>query len=173
MRLQKCFFCNKVTYVAYHVTEINNDKVESFDMCETCGAIYCKGLDKTEADIMNITKITTVQDLLEFISAESPIGPCSCGLTLDAFDKNGRFGCEECYKHFSDRVEQMVYPYHGAKTHVGKRPKRYARELLENNPIEKEKILKLNYAKALEIEDFKKASELKKQLDLLRDQTHP
>jgi protein arginine kinase activator len=174
MKFQKCFFCNKLKFAPYHVTEIEKGQAQLFDMCASCGETYTKDLETKSPKGTDLTKITNTEQLLNFISGvgvdivspKSSMPPCECGMTEEVFDKIGRFGCVKCYEHFSIKMEQLVYPYHGAKLHVGKRPKRQIKEKLENDPIEKQKVLKLKYAKALELEDYEAAAQIKKELDL-------
>ena len=86
-------------------------------------------------------------------------------MTLEEFNTHGRFGCADCYLHFEIIMEELVYPYHKAKAHVGKRPKRQLAEKLENDPVEKLKLLKLRYAKALELEEYEKLADLLKEIE--------
>lgn len=177
MKSNKCFFCNKMTDNSLHLTEVKEDgKVEFFYMCEKCGGQYMSDLDGSELSkdpkIIDLTHIKTPQELLEFLTnirVEQPKQQsCECGMTEDEFDKYGRFGCSQCYEHFHNKMEELVFPFHGAKQHVGKRPKRQIQEILENDPIEKEKVLKLQFAKAIEMENYERAGEIKKQLNLLK-----
>ncbi len=70
-----------------------------------------------------------------------------------------------CYSFFKKKMKELVFPYHGASRHAGKRPKANYVETLMCDPVEREKILKLRYAKALELEQYEKAAEIKKELD--------
>lgn len=112
---------------------------------------------------LDLTHINTPEELLDFIQEirQPQIEPCKCGMTLDDFNIHGRFECSECYSHFEIIMEQLVYPYHKARSHVGKRPKRQ----FENDPFEKLKILKLRYAKALELEEYEKLTDILKDID--------
>ena len=165
-----CFFCEKITYVPYHVTEINDGDVSVYHMCKHCGDQY---FSKSTEKIMpekkiDLTHLKTPEDLLNFLSGvENQIDdkpPCKCGMTTDEFEEYGRFGCPKCYDHFSEKMEELVYPYHKAREHVGKVPKRHKEMMLEK-PTEKIKLLKLQYAKALELEEYEKLPDLKKQID--------
>ena len=61
-------------------------------------------------------------------------------------------------------MKEQVFPFHGACEHVGKRPKRSQEDKWMSDPVEKEKVLKLRLARAVEVEDYERAAELKKQL---------
>ncbi len=183
MKLHKCFFCNKIKYTPFHISEINNEGVfENFDTCEVCADTYIATLEKPKEKpkLLDLTTIETTDQLLEFIfvNAPTPIPEktnqrtCSCGLTESEFDKIGRFGCENCYEYFKHEMESLVYPYHNAKQHVGKNPKRQTQEDWTKNAVEKEKVLKLKLAKAIELEDYEKASIINKELTSLQNQPH-
>jgi len=129
---------------------------------------------------VDLSHIKTPEELLDFLGmkevtriSEETKEPCKCGLTLEEFDIHGKFGCPKCYEHFSERMEQVVYPYHGAHEHVGKYPRRQLEEKWESTPDEKTKLLKLRYAKALELEEYEKASEINEELKELLNQSPP
>lgn len=181
MKFSKCFLCDKLIYTPYHVTEIEGESVESFSLCKNCGKEYMKA-ETPQPEKVDLSHIKTPEELLGFLTGmkEIPRGipkeikdPCECGLTLQEFDEHGKFGCAKCYDHFSERLEQVVYPYHGADTHTGKYPRRQMREKWESSPDEKIKLLKLRYAKAIELEEYEKASEINKELKELLSQSPP
>lgn len=179
MKLNKCFFCNKLTQTPFHVTEFVDGKVDStFDMCKRCADEYLVDKKPGESkDGMDLTVIKTTQDLLNFIanislSNKKPSITCGCGTTEQDFEQTGRFGCPKCYDTFQEKIEQLVLPYHGAKQHVGKSPHRATEEQWESTDTEKLKLLKLQRAKAIELEEYEKAGELNKQIQDLNLQ-HP
>jgi len=171
--INKCFLCDKITYVPFHVTEINDGKVISYHMCKQCGTEYTQDAFKQKQEPMkklDLTHIKTPEELLNFLSGvhqapKSDKEPCVCGMTIAEFDDKGKFGCAQCYEHFDEKMEELAYPWHGARQHVGKQPKRQMAELMENDPVEKLKLLKLKYAKSLELEEYEKLADLKKQID--------
>jgi len=168
-----CFFCNKTTYTPYHVTEIHDGVVNAYHMCKSCGDDYFKEFipePKPMKEKLDLTHIKTPEELLDFLSGVHPKKtsdkkPCECGLTIEDFEKKGKFGCPKCYTHFDEKMEELVFPYHKAREHVGKQPKRLMQERMENDPVEKLKLLKLKYAKALELEEYEKLRDLKDQID--------
>lgn len=46
-----------------------------------------------------------------------------CGLTYDEFINTGKFGCDNCYNIFSDKIDYLVKNLHGSTRHVGRKPK--------------------------------------------------
>jgi protein arginine kinase activator len=184
MSLEKCFFCNKYVPTMYHLTEVNEDgSVEVCHLCAKCGEQYIRDNEgEIEVELpkkVDLTHIKTPEELLSFLSnirgnkATNEREPCVCGTTVEDFEKTGRFGCAQCYEHFRDKLEEQVFPYHGASEHVGKRPVHQLRQKMLNDPVEKEKLLKLQYAKALELEQYEKAAEFKKELNALKAENQP
>jgi replicative DNA helicase len=53
-------------------------------------------------------------------------------LTNEDFEKHGRFGCPKCYDHFTEKMEQLVYPFHKGNVHTGKIPKSYLKKKCES-----------------------------------------
>lgn len=184
MKLRHCFFCNKLTFTPYHVTEIDHNLIHNFDMCKSCGQEFTAdayGLPASApapvAEVSqppsageDLTDIKSPADLLSFIMGKkkkSPqFPPCQCGLTLEDFRQKGRFGCPHCYDHFSVVIERVVLPYHRATEHTGKVPK--ASRQRPSDPEEMLKLLKLQYAQAIELERYEKAAELHKQIQSLK-----
>lgn len=181
MKIGICFFCDQLKYVPYHVTEINpNKSVDSVVMCSECGAQYINDIAPkgSSGSDMKMSKsnengvddiINSIEELKDFIFGTSMHQPvqsekvCKCGWTEKDFNKCGRMGCPECYNCFTNQMKSVVYPYHGSSSHCGKSPKKKALV----TPEDKLKLLKLQYAKALELEEYEKLRDLKRQIDEL------
>lgn len=166
-------------YTPFHVSEPNNEGVwETSHLCVKCAVAYLNdepiviGDKQKKSDpqvnALDLTHINTPEDLIALITkhqqADPNKPPCpKCGLTLVEFDVKGRFGCPQCYEHFTERMEQLVYPYHHAREHVGKqiKPKKCREDEI--------KTLKLRMAHAVELERYEEASDIKKLLDELND----
>lgn len=177
LKIDKCDACGKLKYLPITVTEINHDHVcHSCKLCEKCGSDYMNKADEQAGqsdDTVDLTKIKTPEELVKFLSGifvhptKPVLPPCKCGWTESDFEVNGRMGCPACYDHFSDKLKDVVFPFHGGSEHVGKIPKALTAERMESDPIEKTKLLKLQYAKALELEEYEKLPNIKRQLDEL------
>lgn len=169
----KCNKCNSEDYTPVHVTSLIDGKIEVSHMCEKCGtdyicSFYPKSSEKVEEmhQTIDLNKIDSPEKLLDFImSLGHEEKPCLCGMTEKEFEEIGRFGCQHCYFHFSKSVNELVVPFHQANYHYGKKPKKHYIEKMMQNPAEKIKILKLKYAKALELENYEQAKMIKEELD--------
>ncbi len=175
MNLNKCFLCKKLKYTPYSITEVDKSKLtNAFSLCKSCGDGYISNLNQpVKPDLSNAIHIKTAEALKDLLSSMHVTPPCKCGWTSKDFDEFGRMSCPACYDHFKDKLEKVVFPFHGANKHVGKVPKQLMLDKLNKNPIEQIKILKLQYAKALELEEYEKLTDLKTQIDKLNSELLP
>ena len=79
-----------------------------------------------------------------------------CGLTFEDFIETGKFGCDNCYQVFEQRIDPILKRLHGNNNYVG----RSVKNLSAKNDIPKQKS-KTN-EKAERIEELKK--ELKQRI---------
>ena len=89
---------------------------------------------------------------------------CKCGCTEEDIINSGRFGCSECYKTFSDLVDQYVQRL-GGKTYSGTMPNHVETE--NQKPLSKEeqmKKLQTQLNEAIAKKDYKKADEISNQI---------
>jgi protein arginine kinase activator len=166
MKLNKCYLCEELKTTPYHSTEIQKDKsVVELHICADCGKAYVESLLGNKGNFY----ITTPEQLLEYLTETKPLPPCKCGLTEQELDKTGRFGCANCYDHFKDKVEIIISYCQKSDQHTGSKPS-FLHTKDSKNPVEKLKLLKLQYAKALELEEYEKLKDLKFQIDKINNQ---
>lgn len=100
----------------------------------------------------NLAKLEIMEK--EFIPTENCSG---CGSSLSEIKAKGRFGCKECYITYKEQIHNLLpHIQAGAKTHVGKRPKKSI------------SYLKIEMQKAIEEERYEDAAKLRdriKELD--------
>jgi protein arginine kinase activator len=171
MKIKPCCFCKKNTYTPITITDVLPDGTSEVRYCcKDCLKIKSEELEKgnpfsATVKKIDLSKIVTPEQLFEILSGKKfEKKPCVCGLTTEEFDRDGKFGCPNCYSHFSEKIQELVLPFHKAKQHFGKRPSRMLMEKSISDPIEREKILKLRYAKALELEDYESCGKIVKEL---------
>lgn len=164
---------------------------ECLNLCEKCGPDFVQQMDQpsqvlppevpttvsieidpasTTGDQL-ITIITSAEQLLDVFTGKGlpveplppPKAPCpKCGLTIEGFNKVGRFGCAHCYTHYLDEFLAVAGPFqNGADEHLGKRPK--PKESLEDQI----KLVKLKIAHAIEMEKYEDVRPLQEELDRL------
>ena len=44
-----------------------------------------------------------------------------CNMTYDEFVEQGKFGCEECYNVFSNKIDTILKRFHGDNKHLGRK----------------------------------------------------
>jgi len=182
--MKKCFFCNELfsREKLFKYTELSKSGgIQTFLICRSCGKDYfdyivdefskrIKEKIKTKNSLKEL--ITGLENLDDFlVGMHQPVeekSPCpNCDLSLEEFNISGKFGCEQCYEHFEEEFSAIALPYHGSLEHCGKIPKNYFKRKIDSDPKEKIKFLKLQLAKFVELEQYEKAAEVKKELDPL------
>lgn len=92
----------------------------------------------------------------------------SCGYTLSDFRETGMLGCANCYKTFNQIIMQNLSKIQPSLTHVGKK----LNETAGLSEIEKEiKKLELELKTAVNEENYELASEIKKKIIALKEES--
>lgn len=120
-----CDECKKRA-ACMHITKIiNGQKVEKH-LCEQCAQ---------EHGHINFSfdDNFSVHDFLKGIFSNYQ-GECGqyqtetacpqCGMTYRDFSRNGKIGCNICYKTFGERLIPLLRRIHGTSNHTGKIPRR-------------------------------------------------
>jgi protein arginine kinase activator len=159
-----CEECGKRPSIL-HVTKIINGQKNELHICEVCA----REMGELITGVPNSFSIHNLfSGLLDFeqTSANKPhvsaaIRCENCGLTYSQFSKLGRFGCNSCYKSFSDRLEPLLKRVHGSVIHTGKVPKRNGGLLQHKREIE---LLKKEMMNRIEEEEFEQAAHIRDQI---------
>ena len=109
-----------------------------------------------------------------------PVAKCRvCGSTFSDFTRTGKAGCPNCYTEFYPQLLPTLQKIHGKVGHVGKvgesapkpeEPKQEAPSAVEKPTPSKEEIraeLKAQLAKAIEVQEFEQAAQLRDQIKAL------
>jgi protein-arginine kinase activator protein McsA len=132
----------------------------NFKVCEEC----CKDTSHHLVDAQAELILGTIISLYGKESCPK------CGLSLYTFNLEGKFGCDECYKHYRDEFLSIVEPLHHATGetiyHTGKRPGPFACGATFEKKL---MYLKLCLAKAVELEEFDKAAYYRDEIDKLEE----
>lgn len=157
-----CDNCGSTDAVV-HLTQIVNNEMSTYHLCETCAAE--KGLEATpEPASVPLTDFLAQMGHDQVGDDLSSSGErCSfCGLTFKQFREVGRLGCPHCYETFAPSLRRLLRRVHGGTQHVGKvylPPDPSASEMekrLEG--------LRRRLHRAIESEDFERAAELRDQI---------
>jgi len=166
----KCQECGKRP-ATLHFTKIVNGEKTELHICETCAREKGELLPGTSSGF-------SIHNLLSGLLDFEPQNPnpaarpqavkCdTCGMTYAQFSKIGRFGCSDCYKHFSERLDPLLKRVHGNTVHVGKVPKRAGGHLQTKREIER---LKKEMQGRIEREDFETAAQLRDRIRELENE---
>ena len=167
MECQECH----IRPAALHFTKIvNGDKVE-YHLCEQCA--------KEKGHVMSASSSFTIHDLLSgLLNFDQPLGgkqekkvsvlECpKCGLTYSQFAKSGKFGCDECYYTFDEKLDPVFRRVHSGNTlHKGKVPKRAGKDLNQKKQIS---ALKEEMKKHIENEEFEQAADVRDEIRALEN----
>jgi len=131
-----CQECNQRDATVHFTKIINQEKTE-YHLCDACARETGDFMMKGNAGGFSFHNL--LSGLLGFeqtgmpgfgapgqqAQAPAPVRCETCGLSYQQFAQIGRFGCADCYKHFSGKLEPMLRRIHGgATTHTGKFPRR-------------------------------------------------
>jgi protein arginine kinase activator len=123
--------------------------------------VFYSPFENTSNELNNL-KEELAEDKL-FFSEELT---CKCCKTrLSDFLETGYVGCAQCYKIFNKDILNMLYDFHKAVKHVGKRPERIASKAIIQQEIDK---LTAQQAEASASEDYLRAQAIKEKIAELK-----
>jgi len=109
--------------------------------------------------------------LLALLSAE-PKGPkltCSgCGLSYSSFQQTGRLGCAQCYQDFAEELRPLLARIQGRSQHAGRTPVGHEKEETRIQTIGE---LRKRMEKAVSLENFEEAAQLRDEIRVLSERT--
>ncbi|MBQ2038346.1 MAG: UvrB/UvrC motif-containing protein [Thermoguttaceae bacterium] len=172
----KCQKCDKPA--TFHITEVINAAAVELHLCDEHAYQYLHqndaqspsdaGNHSIPQEIVEEDRIEEDADLKdmtdELEESDFECCPC-CKLSFLDFRKSGKFGCENDYRAFRDRIEPLLIGIHGAKTHIGKRPARF------HSPDSGAQLVRLRCElnDAVATEDYERASVLRDKIKALEE----
>jgi protein arginine kinase activator len=165
MLCQKC----KKNPATINLTQIVNNEKVTLQICKECAAEigFHSPLDNMPFPLAELLSGMVQQKFPHKVNEELPTITCSkCGMTFEAFSRQGRFGCGECYTAFRPRLESIMRKLHGSSLHKGKLP---AADEGAAHFIQEEERLESELKKAIEAEDFERAADLRDKLRELKE----
>lgn len=152
----KCEICHAKD-ATVHLTEVVNDVVTKFHLCETCARKKSEemqahfGLTDLVSSLMDFGPTVAEEEMREEKVKKCP----GCGMSYHDFQKSGKLGCGECYESFKKELSVLLRKIHGSDRHVGKMPFMGKRS---EKDLEKLQELKLELNKLVQAEEFEKAA---------------
>ena len=157
----QCSIC-KEKPATVHLTQIVGDKMQKLDLCEECAK--AKGInDPTsfslgDADVLfGLGASQEIEQAAGGVALKCP----RCGFSQADFKKSGRLGCPECYRTFAEGLAGLLKTMHKGTRHIGKAPEAL-RQSRDN--MDRLKTLQKKLAKAVEIEDYELAAQLRDEI---------
>lgn len=149
------------------LTEIEGHEMNTVHLCSSCASL--KG-------VTGGGSAPPIGDLLAHLGG--PAGTrfdtdgdaCDyCGTRQRDFRKHGRLGCPQCYAHFATQLRELLRRVHGSSQHMGKV---YVSSAVDMDDAEAHiATLKRRLERAVEVEDFEAAAELRDQIHTLTEAT--
>lgn len=153
-----------------HFTKIVNGQKTEFHICESCarekgemipGAPNGFSIHNLLSGLLDFDLTGGTSQL--HTSGQQQVKPTSircdnCGLTYSQFSKLGRFGCDQCYKSFGERLDPLLKRVHGNTVHVGKIPKRSGGLMKRKRELEE---LRQQLQDSIRQEQFENAAKLR------------
>ncbi|SFF01168.1 UvrB/UvrC motif-containing protein [Alteribacillus iranensis] len=162
-----CEECQK-RQATLHFTKIINGQKNEMHLCEECA--------KDKGETFPNWNSYSIQDLLSGLlhfeqpkngvrsssKAPTPLVCNNCGLSYDRFTEIGKFGCSECYRTFSTKLDPIFRRVHGGNTrHAGKIPRREGGKIEVKRKIEE---LRTQLRRHVESEEFEEAARLRDEI---------
>ncbi|MBQ9813164.1 MAG: UvrB/UvrC motif-containing protein [Thermoguttaceae bacterium] len=183
----KCQKCDKVA--TFHITEVINAHPEELHLCDEHAYEYLHhndakhspdpkchpkpepydgegyAADQDEIDDLSAEELG-LKDFTEELEASDDVFCKCCELTFLDFRKTGKFGCENDYIAFKERIEPLFLSIHGAVEHVGKKPSRFKVDNSGATLVS----LRNQLAEAIRFEKYEQASVLRDKINALSAQ---
>lgn len=122
-----CQNCGK-NEVNFKYTQVVNGVKKEMALCEKCAKEL--GLENMDFNIpINFSSFLGDffgdydENFLPSFTQSNALKCTNCGMTYDEFVDKGKFGCENCYNVFENRIDPVLKNIHGCNQHVGRNSK--------------------------------------------------
>ena len=126
------------------LTQIINGKKTEMMICEKCG----KKMGITDLnfeiplDISNfLGDFVTGQEnesFLPFSTMNAELRCNKCNMSYEEFLNNGKFGCEECYKTFGNKIDILLKRIQGTDRYIGRKANHNEENKVEDTVYERD-----------------------------------
>lgn len=162
-----CQVCGKKE-ANFHMTKIINGTKEEKHICDECAKTVEGGSLLNDINFNNKFSFQDIlSGLIDYMNPSTKTDLPSetscevCGTTYRNFREKGLLGCSECYSTFKTTVDPVVRRVQPSLEHRGKIPKTSGRQILLKREILR---LKEELQKAISLEEFEKAAEIRDEL---------
>jgi protein arginine kinase activator len=158
-----CDRCGQRQALIYLTKVVNGQKTE-LHLCKQCAE---KGDSEFFKNLSLINILANLTGGKTRLPQEEPMAVCpNCGFDIERFRREGKVGCEQCYKHFAMVLLPMMRKIHGSLQHTGKHPG----SAVARTAVEKKKRgsrldeLKLQLRAAVQAEEYERAAGLRDEI---------
>ncbi len=164
----KCDSCGKEN-ANIHMTSIVNGVKEEHHYCQQCAnqkeqgkeSMFSSMFDDTFFNNQFFANVMYPQSAL----GNSKVSTCpQCGMTISAFNRQGRLGCDGCYEAFQTHLVPLIKRIQGSTSYEGRIPQRGAADLKVEQTI---KQLRNELIQAVKQEKFEKAAQIRDKIKSL------
>jgi len=155
-----------------HITDLNENAVTDTHLCEECGINYSKNILHVKLPSITPSSLDSLINLIDNITnldVSVVHRKCTCGSTYKNIVEKSRFGCAKCYTTFRELAIELFGRCQDGLKHTGKVPSTWEDDILNETTKEKIRKLKEKIRKAVEIENYEVAAELKKMIEDLEN----
>ena len=179
-----CQNCGK-NEVNFKYTQVVNGVKKEMALCEKCAKEL--GLENMDFNIpINFSSFLGDffgdydENFLPSFTQSNALKCTNCGMTYDEFVDKGKFGCENCYNVFENRIDPVLKNIHGCNQHVGRNSK-FINKASENhskteentmqNDEQHSKLKKLNedLKQAIKEEKYEEAAKIRDEIKKIND----
>lgn len=116
-----CENCGK-NYANVKYTEIVNGNKREMYLCEECSKILGIESFNIPIDFSSFLEDFFIgfDDETLFPELTKELKCRRCNSSFEDFTKTGRFGCEECYTTFEEKIDSLLKNLQGANRHIGR-----------------------------------------------------
>lgn len=157
-----CERCKKKEATVFYEETINGAS-RSYSLCAECAAELNKSGEFS--GLFSLGGVSSLHDQLfgglfglSDAHAKARKTCPLCASTFSDFQKDGKTGCPECYKVFSEELKNTIRSIHGNVKHIGRSPSKFRKNREKENEL---KELKTKLKEAIANENFELAAELR------------
>lgn len=155
-----------------NVTDITKEKLIDLHLCDECGIEYSQKLSLIKLPTIpnpNLDSLINWIDKVANLETDIYSKKCTCGTTYKKIVENSRFGCGNCYSTFESLALDLFYRCQDGLKHVGKKPNTWDCTILNEATVEKIRKLREKIKKAVAVENYEVAAELKRMIEELEN----
>lgn len=162
------------------LTQIINGKKTEMIICEQCGEkLGITSMDfEMPIDISNFLGDFMLEnddsEFMPFNTLGKALKCNRCNITYKEFLDNGKFGCEECYKTFEDKIDILVKKIQGTDKYLGRKARNSKENQVQDKKAENKtdnqiQNLQIKLKQAIKEERYEDAAKIRDEIKKLEE----